>query len=160
MLNSETENTESKIGRKGFFRNLFMFGGLVAGYGMVGSFALKYLFPGRRKLDKLKLFVGKTTDILVGQSKAFTTPEGEGYLLTNTGSGQNPFIAFSSRCPHLGCKVGWQEDKNRFYCPCHGGAFDANGVATEGPPAQDGQSLKSCEVLVEGKAVYAMVDRA
>ena len=138
---------------------MLMLVSLVAGYGLAGSYALRYLFPGRKKKKPIKLFVGKTFEIPVGQSKAFATPEGESYLLTNTGVGENPFIAFSSRCPHLGCKVGWQADKHRFYCPCHGGVFDKDGVATEGPPAKAGQSLKSCQVVVEGQAVYAMVER-
>ncbi len=42
--------------------------------------------------------------------------------------------AVSARCPHAGCAVVWQGDKNQFFCPCHSGRFDANGAVLSGPP--------------------------
>jgi len=36
-------------------------------------------------------------------------------------------------CPHLGCDVEWQEDKDHFYCPCHGSVFDESGKLVSGP---------------------------
>src|SRR5580704_6445282 len=31
----------------------------------------------------------------------------------------------SSICPHLGCTVPWNKEKNEFVCPCHGATFAA-----------------------------------
>ncbi len=51
------------------------------------------------------------------------------------------YIALSSVCPHLGCQVHWQSHKKEFYCPCHQGRFNADGVGIAGPPLDAGQSL-------------------
>ena len=40
----------------------------------------------------------------------------------------------SAVCPHLGCSVGWNEAKGQFVCPCHNGAFAADGTLLSGPP--------------------------
>lgn len=42
--------------------------------------------------------------------------------------------AFSAVCTHLGCIVQWEKAERVFFCPCHAGKFDANGVQTVGPP--------------------------
>jgi cytochrome b6-f complex iron-sulfur subunit len=44
------------------------------------------------------------------------------------------FIALSIRCSHLGCSVNWEEDKERFICPCHASSFDITGDVNT-PPA-------------------------
>ena len=148
------------IARSGFLRTAFMLGGLVLAYGGLGLAALRFLAPGRRRASRSRMYVASTAEVTPGASVSFATPEGENFLLTNTGESLRPWIAFSSRCPHLGCKVHWEGDRQRFYCPCHGGAFDSQGVAIAGPPAQSGQSLKACELEVEGEAIYALVERA
>jgi Rieske Fe-S protein len=48
----------------------------------------------------------------------------------------------------LGCQVHWEEKNDRFFCPCHNGAFDRTGVATEGPPALAKQTLKEFKLQV------------
>ncbi|MDH5656886.1 MAG: Rieske (2Fe-2S) protein [Spirochaetia bacterium] len=119
---------------------------------------LKYLFTGSRsKSVSQKLFIALTEEVGPGQSYHFSTPTGEKFLLSNTGKGAHDYVAFSSICPHLGCKVHWEADKNRFFCPCHGGAFDITGKAVMGPPQKAGQSLSSCEVVVEGNAIYGII---
>lgn len=42
--------------------------------------------------------------------------------------------ALSAICPHLGCAVHWDDAKNIFVCPCHGGEFSADGARLSGPP--------------------------
>ncbi len=37
-------------------------------------------------------------------------------------------------CTHMGCPLGWSEGAKRFLCPCHGGAFTADGSNVQGPP--------------------------
>jgi menaquinol-cytochrome c reductase iron-sulfur subunit len=43
------------------------------------------------------------------------------------------FVIFSSICPHLGCRYGWQAETKRFFCPCHGSQFEINGEKIAGP---------------------------
>ena len=59
------------------------------------------------------------------------------------------FIALSSVCPHLGCRVHWQSQESRFFCPCHNGSFDPQGKPTGGPPLAAGQSLPKYPLKVE-----------
>jgi menaquinol-cytochrome c reductase iron-sulfur subunit len=39
----------------------------------------------------------------------------------------------SSICPHLGCEVAWNAAQGRFFCPCHGSVFAADGARISGP---------------------------
>jgi menaquinol-cytochrome c reductase iron-sulfur subunit len=47
--------------------------------------------------------------------------------------GQN-FQVFAINCAHLGCPVRWFPQSNLFMCPCHGGAYYADGSRASGPP--------------------------
>lgn len=51
---------------------------------------------------------------------AFRSPEGE-------------IIVYSPICPHLGCGYRWEDDKQRFFCPCHNSVFDLSGRVIAGP---------------------------
>jgi menaquinol-cytochrome c reductase iron-sulfur subunit len=44
------------------------------------------------------------------------------------------FKVFAANCTHLGCPVRWFEESRLFLCPCHGGAFYADGARAAGPP--------------------------
>jgi len=64
------------------------------------------------------------------------------------------FVALSSVCPHLGCRVHWESQNRRYFCPCHNGEFDPQGKATGGPPAAAGQELPRYPVRVENGLVF------
>jgi len=42
--------------------------------------------------------------------------------------------AFNPHCTHLGCPYRWDDKRNEFLCPCHGGVFDKQGNVVSGPP--------------------------
>ncbi|MDR3723096.1 MAG: ubiquinol-cytochrome c reductase iron-sulfur subunit [Terracidiphilus sp.] len=44
------------------------------------------------------------------------------------------FQVFAVNCAHLGCPVRWFEQSKLFLCPCHGGAYYADGSRASGPP--------------------------
>jgi menaquinol-cytochrome c reductase iron-sulfur subunit len=44
------------------------------------------------------------------------------------------FKVFAANCTHLGCPVRWFNESQLFMCPCHGGAFYADGGYAAGPP--------------------------
>lgn len=46
------------------------------------------------------------------------------------------FRVMSSRCPHLGCVVRWDNGKQLLVCPCHGSEFTDDGKVTKGPAKQ------------------------
>ena len=44
------------------------------------------------------------------------------------------FQVFAINCAHLGCPVRWFPQSGLFLCPCHGGAYYADGARASGPP--------------------------
>jgi menaquinol-cytochrome c reductase iron-sulfur subunit len=44
------------------------------------------------------------------------------------------FQVFATNCAHLGCPVRWFKQSGLFMCPCHGGAYYADGSRASGPP--------------------------
>jgi Rieske Fe-S protein len=47
---------------------------------------------------------------------------------------ENEFQVFAINCAHLGCPVRWFPQSGLFMCPCHGGAYYADGSRASGPP--------------------------
>lgn len=68
-----------------------------------------------------------------------------------TDQGNGNFVVFSRVCSHLGCLVRWDEQKDQFLCPCHGGVFDSAGKVVAGPPPQ---SIEKLTVKVEDGVLY------
>ena len=68
-----------------------------------------------------------------------------------TKDSQDQLRVLTSICPHLGCTVPWNKEKNQFVCPCHGAIFTKDGSMVSGPSlrgmdaldtsVQDGQLL-------------------
>jgi len=135
---------------------------LGATYGLFASFAVRFVFPKREAPRRSRIFIAFSHEIDQGDSRAVPMPSGDQLLISNTGrinpETGNSFIAFSNSCPHLGCKVHWESDEERFVCPCHQGIFDPSGRAISGPPAQSGSDLKPYEIEVAGQSIYAIVE--
>jgi menaquinol-cytochrome c reductase iron-sulfur subunit len=53
----------------------------------------------------------------------------------------------SAVCPHLGCSVQWQDERNSFICPCHLATYEANGTRTGGPAPR---GMDTLETKIEG----------
>jgi menaquinol-cytochrome c reductase iron-sulfur subunit len=47
-----------------------------------------------------------------------------------------PYVAISNRCMHLGCPVRYVQAAQRFICPCHGGVYGPDGEVVGGPPVR------------------------
>ncbi len=60
------------------------------------------------------------------------------------------FLALSRKCTHLGCTVPWNDEQQRFICPCHASAFDIAGQVIS-PPAT--RALDLFSVRIENKIV-------
>jgi len=145
--------------RRGLLASAAMGIGLIAAYGVLGAQGLLFLLPKRLKPRTRLIFAGRIDDYVVDGVKAVQDLQGTPILIKRTASG---FTAFDATCPHLGCKVHWEADTERFFCPCHSGVFDTDGVATAGPPADAGQSLTEVPLKVDETAgvVYLEVKDA
>ena len=61
------------------------------------------------------------------------------------------FQIFAINCAHLGCPVRWFPQSNLFMCPCHGGAYYADGSRASGPPER---GLFEYRYKVEGDTLF------
>ncbi len=52
-------------------------------------------------------------------------------------------LAHSAECPHLGCKIRWNQGEGRFFCPCHDSSFDRDGKVLSGPSPRDMDTLEA-----------------
>lgn len=100
---------------------------------------------GEEKGESPRVRVGRIADFPVGASKAFEYPRKGLYaLLVRHEDGS--FSAYSQKCPHLGCAVYYEHEKNVLECPCHEGFFNVKtGDVISGPP-QRGLSVVNLEV--------------
>jgi len=150
---------EPKQSRRSWMINAVMALGLVLSYGVLAAEGVLYLLPPLIKPRTRKLFAGRLGDYQVGSVRAVLDLQGNQVLVKRSGEGVK---AYSSVCPHLGCRVHWQPDEGQFFCPCHRGVFNAEGVAIAGPPGDAGQRLTEVPVTVDAKGgvVYLEVKDA
>jgi menaquinol-cytochrome c reductase iron-sulfur subunit len=66
------------------------------------------------------------------------------------------FQVFAINCAHLGCPVRWFAQSKLFLCPCHGGAYYADGSRASGPPER---GLFEYEHKVVGTALMISAGR-
>lgn len=52
------------------------------------------------------------------------------FWLSNTEGG---IMAIYKVCTHLGCLYNWNDQENKFACPCHGSQFQKDGTYIKGP---------------------------
>ncbi|MBM3264097.1 MAG: Rieske (2Fe-2S) protein [candidate division Zixibacteria bacterium] len=141
------------VSRRSWLASVAMGIGLALSYGTLAVQGVLFLLPERLKPRTRKLFTGNADQYEVGSVRSFYDLEGNLILVSRTSDG---FQAFSSTCPHLGCRVHWEADKRQFFCPCHNGVFDVNGAPVSGPPADGGQHLYPVSVEVDASGAVFM----
>lgn len=129
--------------------------GIGASYGTLGYMAGRFLYSGATT-EMAWLYVADASKLKTGDVVKFETPAGHKVTLTRRADAgtADDFLALSSTCPHLGCQVHWEPQNNRFFCPCHNGAFDVAGKATAGPPADAKQSLPTYTLKLENGLIF------
>jgi nitrite reductase/ring-hydroxylating ferredoxin subunit len=142
--------------RRELLSQVLMWTGLAAAYGTLVLQGWLFLLPKRLRPRTRRLFIGTLERFATGEVAAVPDLTGVQILVRRTATGVD---AFSSVCPHLGCRVHWVPDRREFFCPCHRGIFDADGVAVSGPPADSDQRLARVPVEVDAAsgAVYLEV---
>ncbi|MCA9188088.1 MAG: ubiquinol-cytochrome c reductase iron-sulfur subunit [Pirellulaceae bacterium] len=139
-----------------------MAGGMIGGYGTFFAMAGRYLYSSAA--DRTWLFVADANGIAPGESIPFESPSGIRVTITrkaesatsteSTDVQAESFLALSSVCPHLGCRVHWEQQNNRYFCPCHNGVFDPDGNPVSGPPKAGGQRLPRYALQIVDGALY------
>lgn len=106
---------------------------------VLGAFAS----GGSRRDDRPWLKAGALTDLTpnIPVPRVLSVPRQDGWYRERSRAtvfvvwdGDRSVQVLSATCTHLGCQVRWDAASTKFRCPCHGGAFDAQGQVVEGPP--------------------------
>lgn len=74
--------------------------------------------------------------------------------------GQESPIAFTAKCPHAGCAIGYSEEEQKFKCPCHTSAFNLDGSRVNGDKEVSPRGMDTLEVElrpVDGADVTAVM---
>ena len=53
------------------------------------------------------------------------------------GLGRGLFSKKERKCPHMGCRLEWNSEEERWECPCHGSGFDRDGKLLDDPARRD-----------------------
>jgi len=153
---ARADDNDNNDSRRSFLAKMSITVGVALGYGLLAAEGLLFVIPKKIKPPTIKIYAGRLKQFTLGGVRTLFDLNGREILVKRDDSG---LTAFSSVCPHLGCTVHWEQDKNRFFCPCHGGVFRPDGVAIAGPPADAGQRLSEFPIEVDktSKVVYLEV---
>ncbi len=133
-------------------RQLLRFAVYTSGALFAGTAGVAVLSRFPRGGPGARVAIAREDELRDGEARYFAYPEGEQAVLVRTRGGE--LVAFSQRCPHLSCAVVYQDDAQRFYCPCHDGVFEPrSGAPTAGPPRRP---LTRIRLEREAGIVYAV----
>ncbi len=107
----------------------------------------------------------ETTLFIAGPVERFAVrsvtpfPSGKFYLVRLADGG---FLALSRKCTHLGCTVLWEEEEERFVCPCHASIFNIEGdvLSAPAPRALDRYAVRIDNEIVKVDAGSPMTTRS
>lgn len=97
----------------------------------------KEAFMPEAEIDKNVWVIKATPDVLqqVYKGKDMEFRDHAGRTIW-TNKHDFPYVAYSGKCPHLGCGYKWRTHKTLgqvFLCPCHLSIYDASGKVLDGP---------------------------
>jgi Rieske Fe-S protein len=154
LRNQSPSSEPSLKERRSFLGALLGLGSAFVGALLSVPLARFALFPVLRRTTELKESpVGALTDfssltepvmrtIQIEQVDGWRKAISEKAVYVTKDS-QGQLCALSSICPHLGCTVPWDKNKKEFLCPCHGGAYAADGTRISGPALRGMDSLQT-----------------
>ncbi len=143
-MNSKKSENRDGITRRSFFKRIWVWLGVIAGLEFAGL-SLSFLLSGKKRggvkdMNQVKI-IGRLEDIKPGSVYPYRS--GQLYLVRMNDGG---FLALSLKCTHLGCSISWNEDNEKFICPCHSSEFDKYGDVLS-PPAP--HALDAFKVFIE-----------
>jgi cytochrome b6-f complex iron-sulfur subunit len=106
-----------------------------------GALTVSIVYPILRYISPPRIAEATTQEVEAGETNDPAYLE-KGFKIIRFGAepvivvkaGENDYRAWAATCTHLDCIVGYQKDKSRLFCNCHGGAYDLTGRNTAGPP--------------------------
>lgn len=92
---------------------------------------IRFVFPPTREPEQTALPLADFEDMPANSVRGFAWGSKPGLLKKNDDGTLSAFVAV---CTHLDCNVTYLPERRRFYCACHEGWYDENGVNIAGPP--------------------------
>ncbi len=97
----------------------------------------KEAFMPEVEVDKNVWVLKATPEVLeqIYQGKDMDFRDSTGQVVW-TNNHKVPYVAYSGKCPHLGCGYKWRKHRllgEVFLCPCHLSIYDASGKVLDGP---------------------------
>ncbi len=115
--------------------------GILAGvFASIGGAAFRFLRPKLSVATDSWLDVAPVSELTGPQplSRKIVAEHIAGWAITT--EEHNVFVlpaksnqVLSAICPHEGCEVAWDQNTNRFACPCHESFFASDGARISGP---------------------------
>jgi glycine/D-amino acid oxidase-like deaminating enzyme/nitrite reductase/ring-hydroxylating ferredoxin subunit len=84
--------------------------------------------------ERLKMHQDKLEDIQPNQAGTINY-NGEKYGVYR--DKENRYYFVTTKCPHLGCSLEWNQNELTWDCPCHGSRFDYHGRLISNPATRD-----------------------
>lgn len=132
LVHMATENS-----RRSFLK-LLPVGALAAVLASIGGAAFRFLRPRVAAASESWLDVATLSELTGPQplSRKVAAEHFAGWAVTT--EEHTVFVlpgnkVLSAVCPHEGCEVAWEQNTNRFSCPCHESFFAADGARVSGP---------------------------
>jgi Rieske Fe-S protein len=138
-----------KIKHSLFTRRQFL-NGILGGW--LGAFlaslmypVFKFVFPPYKEPDEVMLPFGEFKNMPSNSVKNFAWGSKLGLVRRKD---DETFTAFVGVCTHLDCNVSYLPEQRKFFCACHEGWYDENGVNIGGPPPAP---LRRLTLIIEGE---------
>lgn len=96
----------------------------------MGGMTFLFAMPRFREGEFGGMFtIGSTGELPAAGAAPLNYPKVKVWL-ANTNNG---VVALYKVCTHLGCLYNWDNQENKFICPCHGSEFQNDGEYIRGP---------------------------
>jgi len=103
----------------------------------------KFIFPPYREPEEVILPLSNFKDMKPNSVRNFSWGTKPGIIKKTDDGTLQAFIAV---CTHLDCNVTYLPEQRKFFCACHDGWYDENGINISGPPPKP---LRQLLVVIE-----------
>jgi Rieske Fe-S protein len=123
----------------------------------VGATVAQAVMPPPRTIEGKtkvgKLAVAKVSALVV--DKPVLVEYGDDALFVSKTAGDK-ILVLNAACPHVRCKLFWNEKTKQYDCPCHASSFSATGKKLGGPAPRD--MFGATFAVEDGQVVVSAVE--
>lgn len=107
----------------------------------------KFIFPPTPEPDKVIYPFSDFSDMGPNSVRIFSWGSKPGFIKKND---DGSYLAMVAVCTHLDCNVTFLPEQRKFFCACHEGWYDEDGINIGGPPPRP---LRRLIVSFEGEEI-------